>query len=98
MSQSPSAVTPGPRRRIAASARQRTWSRVVHLVGAGVLGTSIYGPPVVAAPLHIGLQLVVVPAVTVTGLFLWKQAQIRSLLRRHRGHPRRQGQKPGSQR
>ncbi len=42
-----------------------------------MLGAFIYAPPVVAEPLRLLLQLVVIPAVTVTGLFLWKQGRLR---------------------
>jgi hypothetical protein len=80
----PTADRARPTRRTGAAARQRTWSRIVHLGSAGVLGTYIYAPAAIAEPLHVSLEFGVVPAITLTGLFLWKQAQIRGLLRRRR--------------
>ncbi|MEQ3538285.1 hypothetical protein WHI96_05600 [Pseudonocardia tropica] len=59
-------------------------SRVVHLVAALVLGTALYAPAGIADPLLDIVRVVVVPALTITGVVLWKQAQLRSLIRRIR--------------
>jgi hypothetical protein len=65
--------------------RQRAWSRAVHLLAGLVLGTYVYAPAVVAQPLHLALQVIVIPTAILSGLFLWKQAQIRRLMRRRAG-------------
>lgn len=75
-------LEPGGRAALPGSAkrsprRQRTISRAVHLVVGLVLGTYIYAPAVMAEPLHLALQVIGVPAIVLSGLFLWKQAQIR---------------------
>lgn len=62
--------------------RRRVWARAVHLVAGLVLGTYVYAPAAVAEPLHLALQVVLVPAVVLSGLFMWKQAQIRRLINR----------------
>lgn len=62
--------------------RRRTWFRAVHLLAGVVLGTYVYAPAAVAQPLQLALQFVVVPAIVLSGLFMWKQAQIRRLMRR----------------
>jgi hypothetical protein len=67
-------------RRVPTAARQRKWARAGHLVAGGLIGVFVYAPPAVAAPLQLLLQVVVVPTLTVTGLLLWKQAQIRRLI------------------
>jgi hypothetical protein len=68
--------------------RQRTWSRTVHLLAAALLGTYVYAPPAVAQPIHLLLAVVVIPAATLSGLFLWKQAQIRRLFTAQRPYTR----------
>ena len=79
----PAATTPvrGAAPRMAPR-RQRTISRAVHLAVGLVLGAFVYAPAAVAEPLHLFLQVAGVPAVVVSGLFLWKQAQIRRVLGR----------------
>jgi hypothetical protein len=42
----------------------------------------------VAQPIHLRLAVVVIPAATLSGLFLWKQAQIRRLFTAHRPYTR----------
>lgn len=62
--------------------RQRAWSRAVHLLAGLLLGTYVYAPAAVAQPLHLALQVLVIPALGLSGLFLWKQASIRRLMHR----------------
>ncbi|MBC8070191.1 MAG: hypothetical protein IAG13_17790 [Deltaproteobacteria bacterium] len=59
----------------------RNASRWIHLVGAAWLGAFIYSPLVEVAAFRVATQFAVVPALTLTGLVLWKQAQLRNLLR-----------------
>lgn len=68
--------------RTARSRSRRSAARLVHLVAAAALGTFVYAPVELVEPARLVLQLVVVPAATLTGLYLWKQAAIRRLLQR----------------
>jgi hypothetical protein len=68
--------------RTASPARRRAIARWIHLAAAALLGTFVYAPAIVADPLRLLLQVVVIPAATLTGVYLWKQAAIRRLLRR----------------
>ena len=54
---------------------QRTVSRVLHLLAAAALGAFVYAPADLVEPARLVLQVLVVPAATVTGLFLWQQAR-----------------------
>jgi hypothetical protein len=49
------------------------------LVAAGLLGTYVYARPWWPRRSHLLLAVVVIPAATFSGLFLWKQAQVRRL-------------------
>lgn len=70
--------------RTASPRSRRTAARLVHLVAAAALGAFVYAPAELVEPARLLLQLVVVPAATVTGLYLWKQAAIRRLVQRRR--------------
>ena len=71
--------------RSAAPRAKRTAARTIHLIAAGLLGLFIYAPPTFAEPLRLFLQVVVIPAAVITGMFIWKQAAIRRLLTRRHG-------------
>lgn len=66
---------------------QRTTARTIHILVGLLLGTIVYAPSYVAAPLLPIAQFVGIPAVIITGLFIWRQAQIRSWLRRRSATP-----------
>ena len=76
--------TSTPSGHAAAPRTKRTAARTVHLIASGLLGLFIYAPPTFAEPLRLFLQIVVIPAAVVTGVFIWKQATIRRILTRHR--------------
>jgi len=61
---------------------RRTLARWLHLAAAALLGTFVYAPSYIAEPMQLLLQVVIVPAAALSGLYLWKQAAIRRLLRR----------------
>ena len=61
---------------------QRTIARTVHIGVGLVLGTIVYAPAYVGAALIPIAQFVGIPAVIITGLYIWRQAQVRSWLRR----------------
>lgn len=72
-----------PHRRSARPKAQRVASRTVHLVAAVLIGVQVYAPEWLSDALRPSLQFLVIPAAVITGLFLWRQAQIRSFLTRH---------------
>jgi hypothetical protein len=62
--------------------KQRGILRVVHLVLSGMLGVYIYAPPEETGDLRLICQLVLFPALLVTGLWMWQQARVNRWLRR----------------
>lgn len=73
--------SPSTTARPRSSARgQRTASRVLHLVAGVALAVFVDGPPQLTGAMQPWMQLVAVPALSATGLFLWKQAQLRRLV------------------
>lgn len=64
---------------------QRTVARTIHITVGLLLGTIVYAPVYVGAVLIPIAQFVGIPAVIITGLYLWRQAQVRSWLRRRSG-------------
>ncbi len=73
---------------------QRTWLRLFHVVVGSLLATYVYLPPGQAPGLRWTLMVIGVPAVTVTGVWLWKQAAVRRLLSRRRSPAPVQGPRP----
>ncbi len=57
------------------AAQQRTFLRWVHLLGSGVIGTYVYAPWKEIAWFSLLTQAVVVPALVVTGLWMWQGAR-----------------------
>ncbi|PSL02373.1 hypothetical protein CLV30_11026 [Haloactinopolyspora alba] len=77
-------MSPSPR-------RTRTISRGIHLTAALLLGTYVYAPDHVTDGMRMPMMVLVVPAATLTGLFMWKQAAVRAWFARigsGRGGPR----------
>lgn len=66
---------------------QRRAARLAHLIAAALIGTYIYAPAHVTDPLRAVLQFVVVPAATLTGVFIWKQAAVRRVFSSRRRRP-----------
>lgn len=60
---------------------RRSLSRVIHLVAGALIGTFVYAPPAFAEPMRLLLQAVVILAIVLSGLYLWKQAAIHRRLR-----------------
>jgi hypothetical protein len=54
--------------------RARVIARTTHIVVALLLGTMVYAPRDVADALRPFMMYVGVPAASLSGLFLWKQA------------------------
>lgn len=79
---------PSPRR-LTSTRRWRLLSRGGHLAAAVLLGLAVYGPPAIAELLLVWLRILVIPALGLTGLMLWKQAQLRHLLTAAQAHLRR---------
>ena len=87
MSTSPVALPTRPDRtprgqspRVGSPRRQRDASRAFHLGASLALLVFVYGPAELTAELQPWMRVVVVPLLGLTGLFLWKQAQIRRFL------------------
>lgn len=60
--------------------QQRDIQRVVHLVGAAVLVVYVY-VPLDSAPFVTALmQLVILPALAITGLLMWQGLRLRNLI------------------
>lgn len=58
----------------------RTTSRTIHLIVALVIGTYVYAPDHVTDGMRPLMMFAVIPLATLTGLFMWRQAAIRSFL------------------
>lgn len=67
---------------------QRTVVRYLHLALGAALGAYVYLPlhlEAIREVLRVSLMFVGVPAVVMTGLWLWQGARLRAALRRSRG-------------
>lgn len=60
----------------------RQLMRALHLIGAVMLGALIYGPWGDGSTLELIIQLVIFPALTVSGLIMWQQPRLAKLRRR----------------
>jgi len=52
--------------------RQRNIIRIIHLVGAAAIGTFVYAPVGQVAWFVLLMQAIIIPLLTLTGLWLWK--------------------------
>jgi|SRR6516165_3787961 hypothetical protein len=68
---------------------QRSVLRLLHMVVGSLLATYVYVPAGEVPWLQWTLMLAGVPAVAITGVWMWKQAAIRRLLNRLSGQPTR---------
>jgi hypothetical protein len=57
--------------------RQRKLVRLIHLIGAGAIGTYVYAPWKDIQLFTLLMQVVVLPGLTLTGLWLWLGPSIR---------------------
>ncbi|MDZ7702856.1 MAG: hypothetical protein U5L04_00035 [Trueperaceae bacterium] len=62
--------------------RLRVFSRWIHIVGAALLGTYLYSPWGSEAWFTALMRWGVMPVLVLTGVAMWKQAQVGRLLRR----------------
>lgn len=63
----------------------RTWRttlRAAHLAIAAIAGAAVYALPLVSAEAARVVVIVAIPLLMLTGLGLWKQAQLRKALAR----------------
>lgn len=65
----------------------RTILRWTHLVVGFLIGVFVYTPAHDNETFVLLMQAAVVPAVTLTGLWMWQQARLRRLYRRLRQSP-----------
>jgi type VI protein secretion system component VasK len=63
----------------------RRLQRYAHLGLATALGVYLYSPLGEVAAAELAVQLVVFPALALSGLLLWRGGRLRSWLRRRRG-------------
>ena len=59
------------------TAQLRTLIRWIHLLGAAAIGTYVYSPRHDVALFTLLLQLLIVPSLSLTGLWLWKDHLLR---------------------
>ena len=67
----------------------RTVLRWTHLLVGFLIGVFVYTPAHDNETFVLLMQVAVVPAVTLTGVWMWQQARIKRLSRRSRRNPRR---------
>lgn len=75
----------------------RTILRWTHVLVGFLIGVFVYTPAHNNEAFVLLMQAAVIPAVTITGVWMWQQARIRRLYRRLRANPRRgsaDGSKP----
>jgi hypothetical protein len=59
--------------------RQRKLVRLIHLIGAGAMGTYVYAPFRHVELFTLLMQAVVLPVLTLSGLWLWLGPSIRRI-------------------
>lgn len=69
----------------------RTILRWTHLLTGFLIGVFVYTPAHDNETFVLLMQAAVIPAVTLTGMWMWQQTRIRRLFRRLRENPRRDG-------
>lgn len=61
---------------------ERAVIRSIHLIGAALIGTYIYSPWSNLAWFTLLNQVVVIPLLAISGIWMWKGQKIRAALRR----------------
>lgn len=61
---------------------ERAVIRSIHLIGAALIGTYIYSPWSNLAWFTLLNQVVVIPLLAISGIWMWKGHKIRAALRR----------------
>lgn len=64
--------------------QSRSLRRWIHIIFAACLGTYLYSPLTEVPAVELIVQVLVFPGLAVTGLLLWREPQIRQLIRHHR--------------
>lgn len=59
----------------------RTINRLLHIIGAAAIGTSVYSPWGGLESFQWAMAVVVIPLLSITGFALWKPAWAMRLLR-----------------
>lgn len=62
----------------------RDTTRILHIVGAILIGTFVYSPLRINDAFVLLMQVGMIPLLTLTGLVMWQQARVFRLLRRNR--------------
>ena len=61
---------------------ERTVFRSIHIVGAAIIGTYIYSPWSSLDWFTLLIQAVVIPVLSLSGIWMWKGHKIKSVLRK----------------
>lgn len=61
------------------TAQQRSLMRWIHLLGAAAIGTYVYAPWRETGWFTLFMQLVILPSLTLTGLWMWKGHLLRKI-------------------
>ncbi len=67
--------------------KERQVVRSIHIIGAVLIGTYIYSPWSSLEWFTLLNQLVVVPVLTLSGLWMWKGHKIRATLKKSPNNP-----------
>lgn len=52
--------------------KQRNFTRIIHLIGAAAIGTYVYSPFSDYEWFRLTMQVLIIPMLTLTGVWLWK--------------------------
>jgi hypothetical protein len=58
--------------------KQRNTIRIIHLIGAAAIGTFIYSPFGDLEWFKLTMQILIIPLLTLTGMWLWKPKWFRT--------------------
>lgn len=63
--------------------KRRDFIRILHLVGAVAIGIFVYSPYAELAWFKLSMQIIVIPSLSLTGLWLWKPKWFKRIAKRH---------------
>jgi hypothetical protein len=64
------------------TARQRNLFRIIHLIGAGAIGIYVYAPFKHVELFTLLMQVVVLPLLTLSGMWLWLADKLKTKMNR----------------
>jgi hypothetical protein len=60
--------------------KERNLIRWIHLIGSGAIGTFVYSPWRNQADFLLSMRVLILPVLTLTGLWMWQGHRIKQLL------------------